>query len=257
MFNIEKAMNCTKKLKTYFNEIQEDANVEIPITIKKNSEEYFVYIFYSCLLDYVIRAKIYHNNLINTYKNYKEIFSPKYVVNNYINDKAKLLKIIKENIHPRYPNIALNKWIKLSIFLNDNPKLKENLTYFKSYESLHNYIRNIGGFGQKTGGLLIRLIYESGVCNFKEDIKDIPIDRPDIQISYLNGVISKEKLNKEEIRKLSKIWIEVAHKNDISSIDIDKYLWTIGNTLCSKKKCDSCPLKTTCFESKERVYKNE
>lgn len=143
MFNVEKAMICTKKLKLYFSQIKEDANIEIPITIKKNSDEHFIYIFYSCLLDYGVRSKVYHSNLVNTYKNYQEIFNPRYVVNNYINNEEKLLKIIKENIHPRYPNVALNKWIKLSIFLNSNQDLKEKLASFKSYEELHNYIRNI------------------------------------------------------------------------------------------------------------------
>lgn len=67
-----------EKLDKYFSnsDINEVANVGFPNEIEYKSNEWLYYIFYSCLLDYGMRSKIYHNNLINTYHNYKDIFNP-------------------------------------------------------------------------------------------------------------------------------------------------------------------------------------
>lgn len=249
MFNIEKADYCAKKLKAYYTENAETASVIVPDTIKAKSLDYLIYIFYSCLLDYGMRSKIYHDNLVNTYQTHREIFNPGYVVSKYFNNTSELLEIIKENIHPRYPNIAVKKWIALSKFINDNypdNKLIQAITSLNSYSELYNFITNINGFGQKTGGLLLRLIYESGICNFDGEIQDIPIDRHDVEISYLNGIVERDKLNQKEIKELGNIWCCVAKENGISNCFIDKYLWSIGNSFCTKKKCLECPLSDNC-----------
>ncbi len=240
MFDLDKAKSCTSKMKNYFNSTEEISSVEIPDNIKIDSNEYIYYIFYSCLLDYGMRSKIYHANLINTYKKYKDIFNPNYVVKNFKDNKDGLLKIIKDNIHPRYPNVSLKKWLELSEFLAinySNDKLKEKIVSLESYKELYNFITSIKGFGQKTGGLLLRLIFESGLCSFSDKLQDIPIDRHDVEISYLNKVVDKENLNSEELKELGTIWIKAAEENNISACDID---------LCSKKKCNECPIKTEC-----------
>lgn len=249
MFDLEKAISCAKKMKNYFSSIEQNANVSIPNNIVLGSKEYLNYIFYSCLLDYGMRSKSYHLYLNETYKNYSNIFDPKFVIDNYLDNEADLFIIIKENIHPRYPNVALKKWLFLSKFLNDNyygDKLKEKIISLKSYKELYNFITKINGYGQKTGGLLLRLIYESGICEFNDELENIPMDRHDIEISYLNGVIKYNKLSNKDIEKLGKIWIEAGKKNNISACDIDKYLWSIGNKLCSKKACRICPLFGNC-----------
>lgn len=257
MFDIEKAAYCTERIKEYFKNTLQDANVEIPDVIKINSDEYLIYLFYSCLLDYGMRSKIYHANLINTYNENKNIFNPKFVVENYSNNELELFEIIKGSIHPRYPNVALKKWLELSKYIYNNfpgENLREKITSLKSYRELYDFITSINGYGQKTGGLLLRLIYEFGICNFKDEIQDIPIDRHDIEISYLNGIIEKEKLNDDEVKRLGQVWINAANKNNISACDIDKYLWSIGNNLCSKKECKKCPLQFNCKKKYDGIF---
>lgn len=256
MDELEKAISCTKKMKEYFSITLQNANVDIPKDIVIGTNEHLIYIFYSCLLDYGIRSKTYHTNLIHTFEKDKEIFDPKYVVEHYENNELELLKVIKNNIHPRYPNIALKKWIYLSKFLYTNypdDQLRTKIVSLQSYRELYDFILQINGYGQKTGGLLFRLICEAKICQFDDEIQEIPIDRHDIEISYLNGIIQKETLNKEEIKKLSRIWIEAANRNDISPFDMDKYLWSIGNQLCSKKKCDICPINMNCRRKDQYV----
>ncbi|MCH5167010.1 MAG: hypothetical protein J1F35_03870 [Erysipelotrichales bacterium] len=247
-FNIDfdKANICSKLLRDYYSESQSSAEVSYPSNLNKNSESYLIYIFYSCLLDYSMRSVIYHKNLIETYNEYPYIFNPKYVVDNFTNNLDELKNIIVNNIHPRYPNVAVNKWISLSIYLNDNQDLFNRIKSIKSFDELANLILSIKGYGQKTGGLLLRLIYESGISDFNFDLENIPIDRHDIEISYLNGVVNKKILNEEEINSLGESWVKAASINNVASADIDKYLWTVGNQFCNNKKCGECPLSNTC-----------
>lgn len=221
------------------------ATVDYPESIEYRSKEWLIYIFYSCILDYGMKSINYHKNLINTYNNHKEIFNPKYVIN-----KEELLNIIKTNIHPRYPNIALEKWINLSSELSKYDNLLNTISSFNTFNELNTFIRSIKGYGQKTGGLLIRLIYEANICSFNDKIKYIPLDRHDIEISYLNGIIDTPKLNSKEIEELSDLYIKSGEKLGIDANLIDKYLWNVGTSFCNTKKCDSCPLKNTCKTKK-------
>lgn len=191
-------MDCEKKIDRLVRKMHEyysskDSNtlvtVDFPNEVEYKSNDWLIYIFYSCLLDYGMRSQNYHNNLINTYYIYPQIFNPKYVLENFTNDEEKLLSIIKNNIHPRYPNVAVDKWLNLSIELSKYNNLLEKIKEFDNFNELNLFIRNIKGYGQKTGGLLLRLIYESNVCNFNDKLGYIPLDRHDIEISYLNNII--------------------------------------------------------------------
>lgn len=95
-----------EKLNNHFENKVELANVDYPSNINYRTNEYYLYMFYSCLLDYGMRSKIYHKNLIDTYIKYPNIFNPNYVIET---SEEKLKDIIVNNIHPRYPNIAIKK----------------------------------------------------------------------------------------------------------------------------------------------------
>lgn len=235
-------------LNNYFsnNSVDKLAEVEYPEEIEYGTNEWLCYIFYSCLLDYGMRSKVYHNNLIHTYHSHKNIFKPNYVIDNFKNDSSELVKIIKENIHPRYPNIAVKKWLTLSEKLNEFDNLLDKIKEFKNIYEVYFFIQSIHCYGQKTGGLLLRLIYESNICKFFDDIFIIPIDRHDLEISYLNGVVDTIKLNSKQIRDLSLAYVKTANKLGIKPDNIDKYLWEIGNKFCDKKDCVHCPLYSNC-----------
>lgn len=222
------------------------ATVDFPNLIEYKSNEWLIYIFYSCLLDYGMRSQNYHNNLINTYYIYPQIFNPKYVIENFATNKEELLNIMKINIHPRYPNVAVNKWLNLSMELSKYDNLLDKIKKFNNFNELNLFIRNINGYGQKTGGLLLRLIYESGVCNFNDKLGYIPLDRHDIEISYLNNIIDSQKLNNQQIEKLSSMYIDSGEKLGIDANLVDKYLWNIGNDFCNRKNCIHCPLHDDC-----------
>lgn len=230
-------------LKDFFKSNSNVAKIEYPSNILYKSNEYFIYMFYSCLLDYGMRSAIYHKNLSTTYKNYSFIFNPKYVLNM---DDESLKNIIINNIHPRYPNVAVNKWRELSKKLFEYDSILDYLKGINSFDELDSFIKNIKGYGQKTGGLLIRIICDTGVCNFNNDVCSIPIDRHDIEISYLTGIINSKNVSSKDIDDLSGAYVRASRKLEISPSDVDKYLWEIGNSFCNKKACMDCPLSKCC-----------
>lgn len=244
-----KTLYCLELMHQYFSKesVNSLAKIEYPSSLKYGSEKWLIYVFYSCLLDYGMRSKLYHQNLIYTYNKYPNIFNPKYIVEYFQSEnEEQLLSIIKDNIHPRYPNVALQKWLHLSCELSKYKSLIDKVKEFESFEELNTFIKNIKGYGQKTGGLLLRAIQEANICNFNEEMNTIPLDRHDIEISFLNEIISCKQLSQKQIENLSTLWIKCGKELGISPILVDKYLWEIGNQFCNGKKCMFCPLKSTC-----------
>lgn len=238
-YNLNKAIETVKIFKIYFNDNNSIALVDYPKIIEYKSNEYFIYIFYSCMLDYGMKSIPYHNNLINTYLKYPNIFNPEFILNN----SDILDDIIKNSMHVRYPKVAKSKWIKLSKFLYENKDLKSILYSFNTYKELSSFIESTASYGQKTGGLLKRVIADD-IGKYR--VEDIPIDRHDIEISYLLGVVSDINLNDKEIKALSDIWVKASIDENVNPSLVDQYLWTIGVNFCAAKKCLDCPLNNIC-----------
>lgn len=235
---------CVLKLKDYFKGMDSTSSV-IPIPIKINGycKEWLEFIMYSCLLNYGVNSKRYNVNILNTYRDYEWMFNPSEVINK---SEEEVLKVVRESIHHRYPNVATKKWINLSNELTKIDNVLDKIKNFNSYIELYEFIISIGGYGQKTGGLLLRLIYESGICEYEDSLPIIPLDRHDIEISYLCGIVDKKSLSNKEIYELSRLWIESALKYDVDASMIDQYLWHVGAELCNKKRCVECPLYSEC-----------
>ncbi len=241
---MEKIELCVLKLKDYFKDMESTSSViPIPKEIILHNDEWLYFIMYSCLLNYGVKSKIYNENILNTYRDYEWMFNPKEVINHSEED---ILKIVRESIHHRYPNIATKKWRNLSYALCKIENIFNVITEFNSYIELYEFIASLGGYGQKTGGLLLRIIYEAGICKYEDSLPIIPLDRHDIEISYLCGITDKKKLSNKEIYELSRMWIETALKYEVSANLIDQYLWHVGAELCNKKKCLECPLYSEC-----------
>lgn len=243
--NYNRCKEVVEKLNNHFNDTNELANVEFPKKINYGTNEYCLYMFYSCLLDYGMRSKFYHKNLIDTYEKYSDIFCPSYVIKL---SEDELYNIIVNNIHPRYPNVATKKWINLSNELIKYDSILVRLKSINNFEELNKFIKSIKGYGQKTGGLLIRIICDSKICNFQENMRTIPIDRHDIEISCLTGIINVSNISNNEIMELSDTYVNVGKELDINPSKIDKYLWEIGNSYCNKKYCEDCPLNNICIK---------
>jgi len=104
---------------------------------------------------------------------------------------------------------------------------------------------------EKVKGIIVEQLGVSDTAvtmeaSFIDDLGAIPLDRHDIEICYLNGIISKSKLSEKEISLLSTSLIECGKKLGLSPSIVDKYLWEVGNSFCNKKSCLNCPLNRTC-----------
>jgi len=97
---------------------------------------------------------------------------------------------------------------------------------------------------------LIRIIYDSQICDFSDTVISIPIDRHDVEISFLTGIIDQEQLKSNEITQLSNTYVTEGKNLNINPTNIDKYLWEIGNQYCNNKHCDKCPLSEVCHKIK-------
>lgn len=243
----KKCEEVIKLLGSHFEKEEKVADIEYPSTIEYGSNEYCLYMLYSCLLDYGTRSKIYHKNLTNTYMRYPNIFNPSIVCKM---SEESLKEIIVNNIHPRYPSVATKKWISVSNELLKYDNFLDYLKTIKSFDELNRFVLAIKGFGQKTGGLLVRIICDLKICDFDEEVKSIPIDRHDIEISYLTNIIDTKKPSKSDIMNLSNAYVSSSKKLKINPSNLDKYLWEIGNTYCNNKKCGECPLNSLCSKPK-------
>lgn len=125
---------------------------------------------------------------------------------------------------------------------------------FASYEELYVFLLELGGYGQKTGGLLLRTFYDYHILPSKSALPIIPLDRHDIEISYLCGIIEKKNLRPKELLHLSSQWINAGLKYKVDASAIDQYLWYIGAHFCSHKQCTACPLNGIC---KTKNYEEE
>lgn len=94
--------------------------------------------------------------------------------------------------------------------------------------------------------MLLRLIYESNLCEFSDEISTIPLDRHDIEISYLNKIIKIKTLTSKQTSELSNAYIKCSNELNVNPDKLDKYLWEIGSRFCNKKDCINCLLCSNC-----------
>lgn len=255
IINIKRAELSLKKMHQYFSEknISERAQVKLPKSIEKFSPQHYCYLFFNCLANYGMKSSLLHDNLCTLYEHNPELFAPDYIVLTYSNRLLDLAEILKSAVRVRYPNECAKRWFSLSELLyfhyNNNPQ--EMFIDKNRYEEFKCVISQIKGFGQKTGGLLLRMLIDNGMLSPVDGISEIPIDRHDIDLCVWLEVVSN--ITTDEIRKskkviseLSSTWVEASNNLAISPSITDQYLWIIGSEYCVTKSCDLCPLKEMC-----------
>ena len=254
--NKENAKRSLIIMNNFFQENKDlkTANIILPSSIKQGSVEHFKYLFYSCMLNYGMKSKVLHENLKLLYEENPCLFNPEYVLDVYEHNMCALADLLRSKIHVRYPNQSAKNWINLSkiILTKYNGNFNEIFINKQTYLEYQDAIFQLDGFGQKTGGLLLRMLIDEGFIKPLDGIAEIPIDRHDIDLciwlEVINGITAEDiKKSKEVIGKLSKIWVNVSNDLNISPSITDQYLWIIGSKFCSKTQCNICPLNSLCI----------
>ncbi|MBU7017991.1 MAG: hypothetical protein HXS44_10810 [Theionarchaea archaeon] len=260
----ERARRAVRRLhETLPGELSETIDIDTatyvpPEGIEWNSKKHFLYLFYGCLLDYGMKSSLYHENLRNTFEERPELFEPEYVVRNFQENVERLAMLLKKSVRLRFPNEGARRWLSLSEILLEryqgNPK--EIFEQPMKFDEVKEAVLGIKGFGQKTGGLLIRILYENDLIRVEGQLTHIPIDRHDIEISRMIGVLTTEESNWSSsvvLELLSSAWVEASYSEEIDPCETDRNLWIVGSTMCSKKKCSKCPLNDMCEKSEGEV----
>ena len=255
--NSEKSRIAVKRLHNTFSTVDSlhKATISLPEGLEWGSREHFLYLFYGCLLDYGMKSSFYHKNLKNAYKEKPELFEPVYIVETFQKHVQDLAVFLKDFVRIRFPNEGARRWLSLSEILmkkyNGDPR--NIFKPFMSFNSVKKAVFNIKGFGQKTGGLLIRILYENDLIEIQDNISHIPIDRHDIEISINLGILeencSENRKNSAIVEQLSLIWVRASQMEHVDPCETDRNLWLLGSLLCSKKKCAQCPLDDMCKQS--------
>ena len=269
-YDIDRAREVVKVLHSYFRDAQtvKKATIELPNDIEYGSKEHYLYIFYGCLLDYGVKSYYYHQRLKRAYSEFRELFSPDYILENFKNDIEILSKVLSRYLKVRFPIEAAKRWYSLSEVLCLKYKCDPRNLIKKAttLNELRNLIIEIRGFGQKTGGLLIRILHENGLLNNINEsyIPFIPIDRHDIKISMRLGVIRNIKENFSSGRvsnrlptELSKIWVKASILEGVDPAETDRNLWLLGSRLCASNKCYLCPVEGLCNQNSSKGDANE
>ena len=254
--NNEKSRIAVKRLHNSFSTADSlhKATISLPEGLEWGSREHFLYLFYGCLLDYGMKSSFYHKNLKKAYKEKPELFEPVYIVETFQRHVQDLAVFLKNFVRIRFPNEGARRWLSLSEILlkkyNGDPR-----NIFKplmGFNDIRKAIFSIKGFGQKTGGLLIRILYENNLIKVQDSITHIPIDRHDIEISINLGVLEGncgEHHENNLIEQLSSTWVKASQTENVDPCETDRNLWLLGSLLCSKKKCSQCPLNDMCKQS--------
>ncbi|MGD2249404.1 MAG: hypothetical protein PVF58_13430 [Candidatus Methanofastidiosia archaeon] len=226
------------------------ATITPPEELEWKSKEHFLYLFYGCLLDYGMRSSIYHENLKKAYTQKPDLFDAQHIVETFQENIKGLAAVLKELVRVRFPNEGARRWLSLSETLlkkySGDPR--DMFTPLMSFDDAKNAVLKIKGFGQKTGGLLVRILYENNLITVKDKLNHIPIDRHDIEISIMLGVVSNDDSQTENtmVEQLSSMWIEASRAEGVDPCETDRNLWLLGSRFCSKKKCSFCPLNDMC-----------
>ncbi|NOZ81929.1 MAG: hypothetical protein GXO63_02145 [Candidatus Micrarchaeota archaeon] len=251
IYDLDKARYVVRSLYNYFKSERtiERATIELPNNIKWGSKEHFLYIFYGCLLDYGVKSSYYHKRLRSAYLVHPSLFNPEFIVKKFTHDINKLAEVLRSYLGVRFPTEAAKRWLALSYVLysryNGNPK--NLIKASQNFNDLKKRILEIRGFGQKTGGLLIRILYENGLLDdisSGQSIQFIPIDRHDVRISIRLGIIkfsgkytSKRTVNSNsQLERLSQLWVEASIREGVDPAETDRNLWLLGSELCALKK---------------------
>ena len=196
------------------------ATLTPPKELEWGSKEHFLYLFYGCLLDYGMKSSFYHKNLKKAYKQKPDLFDPQYIVETFQRNIQDLADVLKDLVRVRFPNEGARRWLSLSATLLEkyNGDPRDMFTPLMSFNDAKNVILSIKGFGQKTGGLLIRILYENDLITVQGNLNHIPIDRHDVEISIMVGVVDNDGVRTDSttvIEQLSSIWVEASLAEDV------------------------------------------
>ena len=248
-----------KNKKGIFRNINNLLEYQCPNTVKFASREHANFYFYLIYNDHGTKSINLYERFKNLYDTVPYIFNANYVINNF--NEESLYQEYLSNLGLRYPKEAAKSWIKNSYMLVKDYNAQAINLYNSTNNAveLFNKIKKFRGYGHKTSGLLLRVIYGVGfnknLYNFEN--VPLPVDIHDSRIAVMCNLYDKINLNNltsTHIKEISMMWQRISNELNIKWEELDRALWLLGSIGCANNRCLECPIKKYC--EKGMVEKN-
>jgi len=220
---------------------------QIPNGVVYASKEHAMFYFFLIFNDHGTKST-------RLYENFKKLFGEN---SNYFNPKkiANLEDELKEKIAQlgvRYANNSFKYWVYNAQKIVDefDGDIYKLFTNYKDATQLYKKIKEFKGYGDKTTGLLLRVI--DGVEFTKlENFEQVPlpVDTHDSKIAINCNMIEKFDYNKADrktLQNVSYMWQDLSNSIGINWEELDKALWILGSVGCVQKECGQCPINMYC-----------
>jgi N-glycosylase/DNA lyase len=117
--------------------------------------------------------------------------------------------------------------------------------------------------GPKLKNFYIRAMGETGLFKVKNlNELDIPVDKQVARFTAYTGVIKligkkfQGCANDDPLRStIQEVWRNAAKTYCIAPWKLDEPIWNIGSKLCTKRKCNQCPVDGLCDKTKGITFK--
>jgi len=248
-----KEIEIVKKIMSAYKDEKGILENQIPMGVEYCSSEHADFYFYLIYNDHGTKSTGLYERFKALYENHSELFDAKYIVEKYTNKEMELYKDYLQFLGLRYPKKSTQYWIYNATKLCEEFDGDTMQLYNYTDESLQIYksIKSFKGYGDKTTGLLLRVIdgvgFNKKLLNF-EDVP-LPVDTHDTKIAIKCDLIEEfdyEKADKKKLQKVSKIWQDAVNKTEYSWKELDKALWILGSVGCVSKQCFICPMVKDC-----------
>lgn len=234
----------------------------LPKNLVPGSKEHALYLTYIISIDYMTDAEKLWRNAREAYELYPENFTPEKIL--AFSDRT--LTVFLRELGARFSPYAAKTWKKISKILkhkyNDDPRniTATPLTVEEIKQKLKDfpYLR-----GPKLANFYIRAMGETGLFKVRNlNELDIPVDKQVTRFTIYTGVLKLQGgkfqgcANDDPLRSIiQEAWRKAAKALGIAPWKLDEPIWNIGSKLCTKRKCNQCPVQAHCNKTKGVTFK--
>jgi len=235
----------------------------LPRNLGKGSREHALYLTYVISVDYMTDAEDLWRRSRRAYELYPERFEPAGVL---ALDTWTLQRFVRE-VGARFPSAGADTWRRISKILlekyNGDPRniTRQPLTIEEIKGRLDEfpYLR-----GNKLSNFYIRAMGENELLKVRNfDELDIPVDKQVARLTIYTGVLEllSERfegcVHEDPLRSLiEKAWRNAAKAENTHPWKLDEPIWTIGSKLCTRRKCNICPVEEHCNKTRGIRFRN-
>ncbi|MEM2130465.1 MAG: hypothetical protein QXZ70_07700 [Candidatus Bathyarchaeia archaeon] len=235
---------------------------QLPRNMQQGSKEHANYLTYIIAIDYMTDAEKLWKNARGAYELYPERFTPERI----LKASNPSLRSFLRKLGARYSSNAVKIWKKISeLLLSEYGADPRNITpQPSSIEEIKSKLNLFPSLrGPKLTNFYIRAMGETGLFKVKNlNELDIPVDKQVTRFTTYTGVIRfltqnfQGCANDDPLRSLiQKAWREAAKTLGTAPWKFDEPIWNIGSKLCTKRKCDQCPVEKLCDKIKGITFK--